>query len=144
MTCSEPSPPALTMPGEDPAGSAGDAKRSDSRHLHDSAVLISINSLRYYRFEKRRAFYPVLAWQESPDDRLSTMEFTVEFYGLPRRLSGVKETTVQVKKEATLRDVVKALVARFPAFLGVAFPIKKKNKKQQKERFCFHKSTDSS
>jgi len=46
------------------------------------------------------------------------MEFTVEFYGLPRRLSGVKETTVQVEKEATLRDVVKALVSRFPVFLG--------------------------
>jgi molybdopterin converting factor small subunit len=46
------------------------------------------------------------------------MEFTVEFFGLPRRLSGVKEATVQVKPEATLRDVVKALAAQFPAFLG--------------------------
>ena len=46
------------------------------------------------------------------------MEFTVEFFGLPRRLSGVKETTVQVKENATLRDVVKALAESFPAFLG--------------------------
>ena len=46
------------------------------------------------------------------------MEFTVEFFGLPRRLSGVKETTVQVKEDATLRDVVKALAGSFPAFLG--------------------------
>jgi molybdopterin converting factor small subunit len=44
------------------------------------------------------------------------MEFTVEFYGLPRRLSGVKETTVEVKRDATLRDVIAALLKRFPAF----------------------------
>ena len=46
------------------------------------------------------------------------IEFIVEFYGLPRRLSGVKETTVQVQPGATLRDVVQALVKQFPAFLG--------------------------
>ena len=46
------------------------------------------------------------------------MEFTVEFFGLPRRLSGIKETTVQVKENATLRDVVKVLAERFPVFLG--------------------------
>lgn len=46
------------------------------------------------------------------------MEITVEFFGLPRRLSGVKETTVEVKEGATLRDVVKALATKFPAFLG--------------------------
>jgi len=46
------------------------------------------------------------------------MEFTVEFFGLPRRLSGIKETTVQVERGATLRDVVAALATRFPAFLG--------------------------
>jgi hypothetical protein len=46
------------------------------------------------------------------------MEFTVEFFGLPRRLSGVKETAVQVKENATLRDVVKALAKDFPVFLG--------------------------
>ena len=46
------------------------------------------------------------------------MEFVVEFFGLPRRLSGVKETTVQVKKDATLRDVAKELSRQFPAFLG--------------------------
>lgn len=46
------------------------------------------------------------------------MEFVVEFFGLPRRLSGVKETTVQVKKNATLRDVAKELAKQFPAFLG--------------------------
>ena len=46
------------------------------------------------------------------------MEFTVEFFGLPRRLSGIKETTVQVKDNATLRDVVKALAESFPVFLG--------------------------
>lgn len=46
------------------------------------------------------------------------IEFVVEFFGLPRRLSGVKEATVRVKPEATLRDVVKALAKQFPAFLG--------------------------
>lgn len=46
------------------------------------------------------------------------MEFTVEFFGLPRRLSGLKETVVQVKRDATLRDVVRTLAKQFPAFLG--------------------------
>lgn len=46
------------------------------------------------------------------------MNLTVEFFGLPRRLSGVKETTVQVKENATLRDVSKALAEQFPTFLG--------------------------
>ena len=46
------------------------------------------------------------------------MEFTVEFFGLPRRLSGLKEATVQVKRQATLRDVVRKLAKQFPAFLG--------------------------
>ena len=46
------------------------------------------------------------------------MEFTVEFYGLPRRLSGVRQTSVEVKPEGSLRDVVKALAVQFPAFLG--------------------------
>ena len=46
------------------------------------------------------------------------MEFTVEFFGLPRRLSGVKETTIEVQPGATLRDVAKALADKFPAFLG--------------------------
>jgi molybdopterin converting factor small subunit len=45
-------------------------------------------------------------------------EFLVEFFGLPRRLSGVREATVQVKEGATLRDVVVALSEMFPAFLG--------------------------
>jgi len=46
------------------------------------------------------------------------MEFVVEFFGLPRRLSGVKETTVKVKQGATLRDIVIALAKKFPAFVG--------------------------
>ncbi len=46
------------------------------------------------------------------------MEFTVEFFGLPRRLSGARETTVQVAENATLRDITKALAEQFPAFLG--------------------------
>jgi molybdopterin converting factor small subunit len=46
------------------------------------------------------------------------MELTVEFFGLPRRLSGVKQTTVRVEEGATLRDVVAALAGQFPAFLG--------------------------
>ncbi|KPL18448.1 MAG: hypothetical protein AMJ93_13835 [Anaerolineae bacterium SM23_84] len=46
------------------------------------------------------------------------MELTVEFFGLPRRLSGVKQTTVRVEKGATLRDVIAALAGQFPAFLG--------------------------
>ena len=46
------------------------------------------------------------------------MEFAVEFFGLPRRLSGVKETTVQVSHGATLRDVVAKLAVQFPNFVG--------------------------
>jgi hypothetical protein len=46
------------------------------------------------------------------------MEYTVEFFGLPRRLSGVKSADVLVEEDATLRDVVKALTKRFPTFLG--------------------------
>jgi len=46
------------------------------------------------------------------------MEFTVEFFGLPRRLSGAKEATAEVPPGATLREVVHALAAQFPAFLG--------------------------
>ncbi len=46
------------------------------------------------------------------------MEFAVEFFGLPRRLSGVKETTVQVSRGASLRDVAAALAVQFPAFVG--------------------------
>jgi molybdopterin converting factor small subunit len=46
------------------------------------------------------------------------MQLTVEFFGLPRRLSGAKQTTVDVKRGATLRDVVAALAKEFPSFLG--------------------------
>ena len=46
------------------------------------------------------------------------MELTVEFFGLPRRLSGAKETKVEVPQGATLRDVVHVLAAQFPSFLG--------------------------
>jgi hypothetical protein len=46
------------------------------------------------------------------------MELTVEFFGLPRRLSGLKETTVEVARGASLRDVVAALAAKFPIFVG--------------------------
>ncbi len=46
------------------------------------------------------------------------MELTVEFFGLPRRLSGAKQTKVRVEEGATLRDVVAALARQFPAFLG--------------------------
>ena len=46
------------------------------------------------------------------------MELTVEFFGLPRRLSGAKQATVKVGPQASLRDVLQALVAKFPAFLG--------------------------
>jgi len=49
--------------------------------------------------------------------RERAMELTVEFFGLPRRLSGVKEVTVQVKEGASLRDVVVALTEMFPKFL---------------------------
>jgi len=46
------------------------------------------------------------------------MEFTVEFFGLPRRLSGVKETTIEVQRGSTLREVAAALAQKFPAFVG--------------------------
>jgi hypothetical protein len=46
------------------------------------------------------------------------MEFTVEFFGLPRRLTGVRSADIRVKPGATLRDVVRVLTKRFPAFLG--------------------------
>lgn len=46
------------------------------------------------------------------------MRLTVEFFGLPRRLSGEKKTLIEVGENATLRDVNAELVKRFPAFLG--------------------------
>lgn len=46
------------------------------------------------------------------------MEFTVEFFGLPRRLAGVKEAIVNVREGATLRDVVRALGDKYPQFVG--------------------------
>ncbi len=46
------------------------------------------------------------------------MKLTVEFFGLPRRLSGKKETSVEVSDGATVRDVAIALAKQFPAFLG--------------------------
>ncbi len=52
------------------------------------------------------------------------MEFTVEFYGMPRRLSGVPEAKVDVPPGATLRDIVAALVAMYPSFLnGLVDPV---------------------
>jgi hypothetical protein len=46
------------------------------------------------------------------------MEYTVEFYGMPRRLSGVPETTVELEPGSTLRDIVDALVVKYPSFLN--------------------------
>jgi len=46
------------------------------------------------------------------------MRLTVELFGLARRLSGEKEVMLEIKDDATLRDVVIALAERFPSFLG--------------------------
>jgi hypothetical protein len=46
------------------------------------------------------------------------MEYTVEFYGMPRRLSGVSQAMVNAKPNATLRDIVDELVTMYPSFLG--------------------------
>ncbi len=46
------------------------------------------------------------------------MQLVVEFFGLPRRLSGAKQTTVHVSPGATLHNVVAELAAQFPAFVG--------------------------
>lgn len=43
---------------------------------------------------------------------------TVEFLGLPRRLSGQTEAQIEVREGATLRDVVVELARLFPSFIG--------------------------
>lgn len=63
------------------------------------------------------------------------MEFAVEFFGLPRRLSGLKETTVKVSHGATLRDVSAALAVQFPSFVG---PLIEPNTYGLKEPYFFN------
>ena len=46
------------------------------------------------------------------------MKLTVEFFGLPRRLSGKKKALVEVNEGATVREVAASLAEQFPAFLG--------------------------
>lgn len=46
------------------------------------------------------------------------MQFTVELFGLARRLTKAKEVQVEVKQESTLRDIVVALRQRFPELVG--------------------------
>lgn len=46
------------------------------------------------------------------------MKIFVELFGLAWRLSGTKETAVDVKPQATLRDVLVVLGQRFPALMG--------------------------
>jgi hypothetical protein len=46
------------------------------------------------------------------------VEYTVEFYGMPRRLSGVAQAQVNTKPNATLRDIVDELVIMYPSFLN--------------------------
>lgn len=47
------------------------------------------------------------------------MKLTVGFYcGVARRLGKEMEVAIDVRDDATLRDVSAALAARFPAFIG--------------------------
>jgi len=45
------------------------------------------------------------------------LRLTVEFFGVPRLLSGEKKVVIAVGDDATLRDVNAELTKRFPAFL---------------------------
>lgn len=46
------------------------------------------------------------------------MRIHVEFLGVARLLTGVQGTALDVTAGATLRDVVRALGARYPALIG--------------------------
>jgi hypothetical protein len=46
------------------------------------------------------------------------MKLTVEFLGLSRRLAQTRESLVEIDDQATLRDVLRSLAARFPALVG--------------------------
>jgi molybdopterin converting factor small subunit len=46
------------------------------------------------------------------------MRLTVEFLGLARRLTQTKESLVEIEDQATLRDVLRHLVAQFPSLCG--------------------------
>ena len=46
------------------------------------------------------------------------MKLTVEMLGLSRRLAQTKESLVEVDDQATFRDVLAQLAARFPALVG--------------------------
>jgi len=46
------------------------------------------------------------------------LKLTVDFFGVPRLLSGEKGVVIEVDDDATLRDVNAELVRRFPSFLG--------------------------
>ncbi len=46
------------------------------------------------------------------------MKLTVEMLGLSRRLAQTKESLVEVSDQATFRDVLAQLAARFPALVG--------------------------
>ena len=46
------------------------------------------------------------------------MKLTVEFLGLSRRLAQTKECLITIEDQASLRDVLRALAAQFPALVG--------------------------
>ncbi len=46
------------------------------------------------------------------------MKLTVEMLGLSRRLAQTKESLVELDDQATFRDVLAHLAARFPALVG--------------------------
>jgi molybdopterin converting factor small subunit len=46
------------------------------------------------------------------------MKLNVEFLGLTRKLAQTKESLVEMDEQATLRDVLGVLAARFPALVG--------------------------
>lgn len=47
-------------------------------------------------------------------------KLTIELFGPARRLSGQKQVTLEMKDEATLRDVIAILAERFPQLVGSA------------------------
>jgi molybdopterin converting factor small subunit len=46
------------------------------------------------------------------------MRIQVEFLGLSRLAAGVKETTLELEKGTTFRDIVRTLGTRYPAMIG--------------------------
>ena len=46
------------------------------------------------------------------------MSIDIELFGIPRLITGIKETRLDVEKGTTFRDIVRILGATYPALIG--------------------------